>query len=95
MITTSLANRMGKNMKPHPFSLWLFYFTNVESVVEAQHQKYDSFCKLAARKNALFQLSRNPVKVIGRMSLRNGMWYGLRNDITMRNVKYGKWRKKI
>ena len=31
----------------------------------------------------------------GGMSLRNGMWHGLRNDIIMRNVKYGKWRKKI
>ena len=29
------------------------------------------------------------------MSLRNGMWHGLRNDIIMRNVKYGKWRKEI
>ena len=23
------------------------------------------------------------------------MWHGLRNDIIMRNVKYGKWRKEI
>ena len=29
------------------------------------------------------------------MSLPNGMWHGLRNDIIMRNVKYGKWRKEI
>ena len=29
------------------------------------------------------------------MSLRNGIWHGLRNDIIMRNVKYGKWRKEI
>ena len=28
------------------------------------------------------------------MSLRNGMWHGLRNDMIMRNVKYGKWHKK-
>ena len=27
------------------------------------------------------------------MSLRNGMWHGLRNDIIMRNLVYGKWRK--
>ena len=27
------------------------------------------------------------------MSLRNGMWRGLRNDIIMWNVKYGKFRK--
>ena len=27
------------------------------------------------------------------MSLRNGMWHGLRNDIIMRNLIYGKWRK--
>ena len=29
------------------------------------------------------------------MSLRNGMWYGLRNDIIMRNVKYAKWHEEI
>ena len=29
------------------------------------------------------------VRVKGGMSLRNGMWHGLRNDIIMRNVKYG------
>ena len=29
------------------------------------------------------------------MSLRNGMWHGLRNDIIMRNVKYAKWHKEI
>ena len=29
------------------------------------------------------------------MSLRNGMWHGLWNDIIMQNVKYGKWRKEI
>ena len=27
------------------------------------------------------------------MSLRNGMWHGLRNDIIMRNLICGKWRK--
>ena len=26
----------------------------------------------------------------GKRSLRNGMWYGLRKDIIMGNVKYGK-----
>ena len=30
-----------------------------------------------------------PVRDKGGMSLRNGMWHGLRNDIIMRNVKYG------
>ena len=35
------------------------------------------------------------VRVKGGMSLRNGMWHGLRNDIIMRNVKYGNWRKEI
>ena len=28
------------------------------------------------------------------MSLRNGMWHGLRNDIIMRNVIYAEWLKK-
>ena len=35
------------------------------------------------------------VRVKGAMSLPNGMWHGLRNDIIMRNLIYGKWRKKI
>ena len=35
------------------------------------------------------------VRVKGEMSLRNGMWHGLRNDIIIRNVYYGKWRKEI
>ena len=33
------------------------------------------------------------VRVKGAMSLRNGMWHGLQNDTTMRNLIYGKWRK--
>ena len=33
------------------------------------------------------------MRVKGGMSLRNGMWRGLRNDIIMRNLIYGKWRK--
>ena len=35
----------------------------------------------------------NAVRVKGGMSLPNGMWHGLRNDIIMRNLIYGKWRK--
>ena len=35
------------------------------------------------------------VRVKGGMSLRNGMWHGLRHDIIMRNLKYGKRRKEI
>ena len=34
------------------------------------------------------KLSNKPVRVKGGMSLRNGMWHGLRNDIIMRNVIY-------
>ena len=33
------------------------------------------------------------VRVKGGMSLWNGMWHGLRNDIIMQNVKYENWRK--
>ena len=40
-------------------------------------------------------LVRCAVRVKGGMSLRKGMWHGLRNDIIMRNVKYGNWRKEI
>ena len=35
------------------------------------------------------------VRLKGGMSLRNDTWHGLRNDIIMRNVKYGKWRREI
>ena len=31
---------------------------------------------------------KGTVRVRGRMSLWNGMWHGLRNDIIMRNVIY-------
>ena len=41
-------------------------------------------------KNALFGLISS-----GEGKTRNGMWHGLRNDIIMRNVKYGKSRKEI
>ena len=43
----------------------------------------------------LLPLVSAPVRVKGGMSLRNGMWHGLRNDIIIRNVKYGKRRQKI
>ena len=36
-----------------------------------------------------------PVRVKGGMSLRNGLWHGLRNDIIMRNVVYSEWPKEI
>ena len=35
------------------------------------------------------------VRVKGGMRLRNGMWHGLRADIIIRNLIYGKWRKEI
>ena len=37
----------------------------------------------------------DPVRVKVGMSLRNGMWHGLRNDIIMQNLVYRKWRKEI
>ena len=37
----------------------------------------------------------NPVRVKGGLSLRNGMWHGLRNDIIMWNVIYAEWPKEI
>ena len=43
--------------------------------------------KLSVRKIQI--LLRFPVRVKGGMSLRNGMWHGLRNGIIMQNVKYG------
>ena len=45
------------------------------------------------RKNSSDDPDIYPVRVKGGMSLRNGMWHGLRNDIIMQNVKYRKWRK--
>ena len=35
------------------------------------------------------------VRVKGGMRLRNGIWHGLRKDIIMQNLIYGKWRKEI
>ena len=40
-------------------------------------------------------LCSETVRVKGGMSLRNGMWHGLRNDIIMRNVIYAEWLKEI
>ena len=31
------------------------------------------------------------LRVKGEMSLRNGIWHGLRNDIIMRNIIYAEW----
>ena len=47
------------------------------------------------RKNEPVLGQISPVSVKGGMSLRNGMWRGLRNDKIMRNVKCGNWRKEI
>ena len=33
-------------------------------------------------------VQKKAVRVKGGMSLRNGMWHGLRNDIIMRNLIY-------
>ena len=38
---------------------------------------------------------KGTVRVRGGMSLWNGMWHGLRNDIIMRNVIYAEWPKEI
>ena len=35
------------------------------------------------------------MRLKGGMSLRNGMWHGLRNDIIIQNVMYRKWPKEI
>ena len=37
----------------------------------------------------------NRVRVKDGLSLRNGMWHGLRNDIIMWNVIYAEWPKEI
>ena len=46
-------------------------------------------------KSARFEFNGDfkTVRLKDEMSLRNGMWHGLRNDIIMRNLIYGKWRK--
>ena len=48
-------------------------------------------CFVCLTNPSLRHLSRSvefPVRVKGGMSLWNGMWHGLRNDIIMRNVIY-------
>ena len=39
-------------------------------------------------KTKFFKVSKNAVRVKGGMSLRNGMWHGLRSGIIMRNLIY-------
>ena len=46
-------------------------------------------------KSRIFHAEKISMRLKGGMSLRNGMWHGWRNDIIMRNVKYGKRRKEI
>ena len=53
------------------------------------------FCLMVLKRCVILKSVWYAVRVKGGMSLRNGMWHGLRNDIIMRNVKYGKWRKEI
>ena len=43
---------------------------------------------LSLSRNATRYPDRIAVRVKGGMSLRNGMWHGLRNDIIMRNLIY-------
>ena len=46
-------------------------------------------------KNSRFEFNGDfkTVRLKDGMSLRNGIWHGLRNDIIMRNLSYGKWGK--
>ena len=67
------------------FLFWLCYKTNGQRFSVARES---SRTRLSSR--ATLSLRND-----GGMSLWNGMWHGLRNDIIMRNVKYGKWRKEI
>ena len=50
---------------------------------------------MAATAFGVGAVSQGGGRVKGGMSLRNGMWHGLQNDIIMRNVKYEKCRKGI
>ena len=40
-------------------------------------------------------MQRRAVRIKDGMSLRNGMWHSLQNDIIMRNLIDAKWRKEI
>ena len=54
------------------------------SVVHKHRLQEDSKCR-----------AYQTVRVKGGMSLQNGMWHGLRNDIIMWNVIYAEWPKEI
>ena len=58
---------------------------------------FEYACEIISDKTSesLLKSLAGTVRVKGGMSLRNGMWHGLRNDIIMQNVKYGNWRKEI
>ena len=59
-----------------------------EKVIEVLHE--NNLLKLTqdSPRSHLFWPSSLPVRVKDGMSLRNGMWHGLRNDIIMRNLIY-------
>ena len=54
-----------------------------------------SNCEIPLNVLSVNQICIFAVRVIGGMSLRNGTWHGLRNDIVMRNLIYRKWHKEI
>ena len=56
-------------------------------------QIYENQIKKGEKYHFSKKIALEPVRVKGGMSLRNGMWHGLRNDIIMQNVIYGKWPK--
>ena len=67
-------------------------FCEVQDILKKKQKKLKAIGK-RNKPNGADALTDEAVRVKGGMSLRNGMWHGLRNDIIMRNLIYGKWGK--
>ena len=59
-----------------------------------QQSHYSGFVPFSQFYEKVLQHMKNPY-LVGEGKRRNEFveWHGLRNDIIMRNVKYGNWRK--
>ena len=71
------------------------WITNSVWIFRPEKQENLFRCSVAPGNFLMERSKKSTVRVKGGMSLRNGMWYGFRNDIIMRNVRYGNWRKEI
>ena len=80
-----MFTRIGTFLKPH-----IFYLDSCEWGFNPLWRAASKQCGFGVRIH-WFRVGEGK----RRMSVRNGMRHGLRNDIITQNVIYGKWRKEI